>query len=235
VEEEEAWQREQALHMADFLEAGQFLPPYTLPKSPADLYRQQVAPLMKATPSTLVFEANKWQACNRLVPEPFERVIQRLPAEAYVGPEGPRGGPLGNPGEPVWFEMNHRLQAILKKQGRRAERRRKRRLRSKLLTGRAAKGGGKKSEGRSLREYFDKAALERAEGQAGLPGVASGEFLGKVHEQYLQRRERFEQQRFQVRGTARDLAIGEEPPPRVGRVVRPVYCPPPGMRTERLH
>merc|ERR1719343_1682243 len=114
---------------------------------------------------------------------------------------------MAHPNEAVWFEMGHRLQMILKKQGRRAERPKKR------------------SAGRELREYLDSYAAERARGQEDVPGQAAGEFLGKVHETYLQHREQLEQQRFQVRGTGGaavgNYSLGGESSPRAARIVRP--------------
>jgi len=209
-----------SLELTAFVEAASFLPAYKLPKKPEGLYQNQVEPIVKNTPSSILFEAKRWQMHNKLVPEPFERVQRKLPEGVDPGPKGPGVGPMGNPNEPVWFEMNHRLQAILKRQGRRAERRRKRKLRSKLLTGRT-KGLGKKSDGRNLREYLDKAALERAENQGDIPAKAPGEFLAKVQKEHLRRREAFLQRHFQE-------------PPAPLPVARPVYCPPPGARMEQV-
>merc|ERR1712039_185621 len=103
------------------------------------------------------------------------------------------------------------------KQGRRAERRKKRKQRSKLLRGRTRQPQ-KRSAGRELREYLDSYAAERARGQEDVPGQAAGEFLGKVHETYLQHREQLQQQRFQVRGTGGaavgNYSLGGESSPR---------------------
>merc|ERR1719510_1343516 len=105
------------------------------------------------TPGEVIFVTNKYQASHKLMKEPFEQVLKKLPELVRPGVEGPSLGPLNHPNEPVWFEMTHRLQTILKRQGRRAERRRKRKMRAKLATGHA-RGPAKRSDGRNLREYL---------------------------------------------------------------------------------
>lgn len=204
---------------ADVVDTAQLVPPYRLPRNPANLYEKQTAPLMKATPEAVVFQAKKFHEDQSRDWRPFERSERKIPAEIRPDHRGPATGPMTHPNDPIWCEMNHRLQNILKKQGRRAERRRKRRIRSKLFGGKGSKGG--KQTGRALREYLDRAAL-RAQGLSeGMEGDPSGEFLGKVQEQYLQRREALEAhtRRFQIPGpSSRDLQ---------SRVVRPVYMPPP--------
>jgi len=227
---------EEVAYITNFLEAAMLLPPYNLPKNPIDLYKKQTDPLMRDKPGSIVFAANKWQEENQLVLPPFERVLKKLPENIRPGDRGPAAGPMSQPNEPIWFEMAHRLQVILKKQGKRAERKRKRKMRAKLVRGRGSQPP-KRNEGRELREYFDRYAEERARGLQDAPGEPAGEFLGKVHERYLQRREGLEQNRFQVRGTGGNVVdvygLGESGSPRTQqRVVRPVYLPPPGAHTE---
>merc|ERR1712226_1299143 len=119
--------------------------------------------------------------------------------------------------------MNHHLQAILKRQGRRAERRRKRKLRSKLFRERP-QHSPKRSDGWELHDYFDRKASERAHGQKDGPGERTSEFTDKVHETDLVHRERMEMEKFQVRGIDRG-AVNRyswgQSPPRAARVVRP--------------
>jgi hypothetical protein len=209
--------------------------PYKLPRHPTHLYQQQADPLIKMLPQSIVHDVNKWQDSNALVPAPFERVLRRLPPEIRPSSAGPTGGPLHHPNEPIWFEMVHRLHGILKRQGRRAERRRKRRLRSKLFRGRTRHAPTKRDEGKELREYLDhhKAEVQSVplQQQATGAGVREpGEFLGKVHETYLMHRERAESRPFRVRGTGTHFAgkkgVGEMIRHKQA-VVRPVYVPPP--------
>jgi len=217
---------------AHCLEDAHFLPPYKLPKNPAELYQKQAGPLMATQPGHIVFNANKMQVENRLVPAPFEKSLRKLPSELLPqGSEAP-AGPLGHPQEPVWTEMHNRLQAILGKQSRRADRRRKRRARAKLLRGRSRQPP-KRSEGRELREYLDRAAAEHAQGVRDQPGTMGGEFLGKVHERWMSQRERAEMPRFRAgsvpsSGIGRHLYSLGESSPRAQHTVRPVYVPPPG-------
>mmetsp|Transcript_4269 Transcript_4269/g.7061 ORF Transcript_4269/g.7061 Transcript_4269/m.7061 type:complete len:828 (-) Transcript_4269:28-2511(-) len=219
-----------------------FAPPYKLPRNPADVFQKQTDPLLQMRPSSIVFNATKFHDGAPLVKEPFERVLRKLPADVRPGEEGPPGGPLSHPNEPVWFEMVHRLQGILKKQGRRAERRRKRKLRSKLFRGRSRTSGRKEDDGRKLREYFDRHAESRQETQGGSapPGTRSAlrsaggeygsEFLEKVHERYLVHRDRLESKPFRMYGLGGNRVgrrgVGELPE-RASHVVRPVYMPPP--------
>lgn len=219
-----------------------FAPPYKLPRNPADVFQKQTDPLVQMRPSSIVYNASKFHDGAPLVKEPFERVLRKLPADVRPGEEGPLGGPFSHPNEPVWFEMEHRLQGILKKQARRAERRRKRRLRSKLFRGRSRTTGRKEDEGRKLREYFDRYAEGRQEAQGGSapPGMRSAlrkagdeynsEFLEKVHERYLVHRDRLESKPFRMYGLGGSRVdrrgVGELPE-RAPHVVRPVYMPPP--------
>lgn len=168
------------------LAEGMTFPPcYTLPKKPGDVYHKQAEPWMQVDAGTLVFQTNRWQAENSLVTEPFKKSLAKLPMAVNPGPEGPLLGPLLHPTEPVWTELNGRLHAILRRQGKRADRRRKRRLRAKMLAGRAK--GGKRDESRGLREYFDREVMQRAEGQ--VDPTEKDDFMKKVHEQQLRRRE----------------------------------------------
>merc|ERR1712060_144851 len=132
--------------------------------------------------------------------------------------------------------MVHRLNGILKRQGRRAERRRKRRLRSKLFRGRSKSAAPKRDEGKELREYLDhqKGELQEAQlqRQSGVSGAqVPGEFLGKVHERYLINRERVESRPFRFRSSGEPIAgkkgVGEMFERKKHAVVRPVYVPPP--------
>lgn len=210
---------------------------YHLPKRPEDIYHQQTAPRMVQLPSGIVFNAKKAQ--GQVVVEPFGRSLRKMPEDARpLDAGGPEVGPLGHPNEPVWFEMRHRLKAILDKQSRRAERRRKRRVRAKLLRGRA-RPPPKRDQGRELREYLDRAAAERTGGQRDAPGVPPGEFMSRVHEQYQLHRERLDMPRFRSPsapgGAGMDRLprpLGACPSPRAQRVVRPVYIPPPHARAE---
>lgn len=208
--------------------------PYKLPRHPTGLYQQQTDPLVKLSPESIVFACQQWQSQNPLVNAPFERVLRKLPPNVRPSSVGPTVGPLKHPNEPIWFEMVHRLQGILKKQGRRADRRRKRRLRSKLFRGKARNAPTKRDEGKELREYLDRHKAEFQDEplqQVGGAGVQNpGEFLGKVHERYLINRERVESRPFFVRGPGTSFAgkkgIGDMVE-RKKAVVRPIYCPPP--------
>ncbi|CAJ1398959.1 unnamed protein product [Effrenium voratum] len=198
--EEYLWPEDEVIA---FLESPA-LPPYKMPKRPPEVYRKQAEPHMKGQPSWQVFEAQKYQSGQVLAP-PFARVLRKLPEEIRPGLDQQPPGPLAHPSEPVWHQMQHRLEVILRKQGRRAERRRKRRLRQRM--GKAPKP----SQGRKLREYLDRAFAEEE-----IPGDASGEFLAKVQERRIQERARAEE-RAQARGESQ-----------LRKVLRPVYVPPPG-------
>jgi hypothetical protein len=205
---------------------------YKLPRNPGDLYHRQVDALTRVGPQSVVYNAKKWQDSKPEVQQPFDRVLRKLPSDCRPSSEGPVCGPMLHPNEPIWFEMVHRLQGILKRQGRRADRRRKRRLRSKLFRGRSKNAIQKRDEGKELREYFDRARTERQ--QAPIDPVPSrensGEFLNKVHEHFLLHRERASDQPFRIKGTGNHRAgyhsIGDVAP-RKKQPVRPVYVPPP--------
>lgn len=220
----------EAVANANFFE-GSALPAYELPRKPADIYAKQTDPLLSIKPRSLVWEVNKFQAANPMLPEPFERVLRKLPEDVRPSPNEAPAGPMSHPSEPVWFSMQHRLAQILRKQGRRAEKRRKRRQRNKLFHGRPPKPQTtKRDEGRELREYLDRAFAEQARGaQEDLPGEANGEFLGKVHEGYLLRRDQLEQQRWKI-GAGPETQSGSNSLLRIPKVVRPVYVPPPDSR-----
>jgi len=227
VQDEEEEQLKDLEHAASFLDGVTF-PAYSMPKRPPEIYQKQVETLLSMKPTSLVYEVNKYQAANPMLGEPFERVLRKLPEHVRPLPDELPAGPMAHPSEPVWFEMQHRLEVILRKQGRRAERKRKRRIRNKIFHGRPPRPA-KKTEGRELREYLDRASA--AQGSQDVPGEASGEFLGKVHERYLQKCEQIEQDRFQVRGTGNHpvgRSIGGESLLRAPKVVRPIYVPPPG-------
>ncbi|CAL1142656.1 unnamed protein product [Cladocopium goreaui] len=196
------------VQVSAFLE-GAVLPSYQLPKKPPGVYRNQTEPLMKMRPSCMVFEAQKWQANTELLAPPFDRVLRKLPPDVRPGPGKMPPGPLAHPSEPVWFRMQHRLEVILRKQGRRAERRRKRRLRQRMFHGKPPKQS--QGLGRQLREYLD-----RSFAQEDTPGDANGEFLGKVQERYMQ--ERIKEEYAKARAKESVLR----------KVVRPIYVPPPG-------
>lgn len=220
----------EAVANANFFE-GSALPSYELPRKPAEIYAKQVGPLMSIKPANLVYEVNKFQTANPMLPEPFERVLRKLPEDVRPLPNEVPAGPMSHPSEPVWFSMQHRLEAILRKQGRRAEKRRKRRQRNKLFHGRPPKPqAAKRNEGRELREYFDRSFAEQGRGHD-VPGEANGEFLGKVHESYLVNRDQLEQKRWKVGGLGghpvEKHQIGSSML-RAPKVVRPVYVPPPG-------
>lgn len=223
-------ERSERRQAAPCLDDAHFLPPYQLPRRPEDLYHRQASPLMATKPSSIVFGANKFQAEHRLVPDPFNRALRKLSGDIRPPAEGPDVGPLGHAGEPIWGAMNNRLQLILDKQARRTDRRRKRRIRSKLQRGRSGKP--KRSEGRELREYLDRCAAERAQGVRDPPGVPSGEFLGKVHERYQQHRERLEQPRFCMPSAAGRTGVDRyihplgTSSPRAQCAPKPVYIPP---------
>eukprot|EP00927_Polykrikos_kofoidii_P051043 TRINITY_DN44859_c0_g1_i1.p1 TRINITY_DN44859_c0_g1~~TRINITY_DN44859_c0_g1_i1.p1 ORF type:complete len:742 (+),score=102.24 TRINITY_DN44859_c0_g1_i1:137-2362(+) len=212
------------------LEEVKLLPPYRLPLKPAGLYSKQTEPALKVNPGNLVWDITQKQKNQTLVGEAFERSINKLPEHLRPQSEGPALGPLGHPSEPVWFEMAHRLQVILKRQGRRADRRRKRRMRSKLFRGRVKNKPEQRTDGQGLREYLSGNAFENGQGYQSGPGEASGEFLGKVQERYLQNRDRLEALPFRYRGTGGAVVdvygIGKVPA-RPKLVVRPVYVPPP--------
>jgi len=222
--------------LADFLAT----PPYTLPRHPTKLYHHQTDPLIKMLPQSVVYNCQKWQAEHPLVDAPFERVLRKLPPDIRPSSAGPDVGPMHHPNEPIWFEMTHRLHGILKRQGRRANIRRKRRLRSKLFRGRSKHAPTKRDEGKELREYLDrhKAEVQDAPLQqtAGVGAREPGEFLGRVHEQYLLQRERVESRPFRVKGVGEKYAgkkgVGEIIE-RKQAVVRPVYVPPPSSMMGR--
>lgn len=203
--------------------------PYKLPRHPTKLYREQTEALIKMSPDSIVYACQQWQDKHPLVNTPFDRVLRKLPPNVRPTSAGPTVGPMLNPNEPIWFEMTHRLHGILKRQGKRAERRRKRRLRSKLFKGRAKNAPSKRDEGKELRDYLDKHAFD-AQGEATTGVSAPGEFLEKVHEKYLIRKEQIESKPFRIRGVENSLpgtrGIGETTM-RKPRVVRPVYVPPP--------
>lgn len=214
----------------NLLEAASLLPTYQLPKKPRDVYQRQVDPLMMR-PAAVVGQTNLYQDKHQLLGQPFERVLKKLskdirPADGCTPP-----GPMGHPNEPVWFAMQHRLEGILRKQERRADRKRKRRLRAKLLRGQPLSQS--RVAGRDLRDYLDRAAAERSMGLQDPPGEMAGEFLGKVHEQYMQRKAQIETERFQVRNLGGSLGqspIAAASSPRILPAVRPVYMPPPGAK-----
>lgn len=226
----------QVQNALSFLVDTPWSPPYQLPRNPADLYSKQTGPMVKVWPQSVVYAVNKWQDANPLVQQPFERVLRQLPADVRPSSAGPTGGPMLHPNEPIWFEMAHRLHGILRRQGRRAERRKKRRLRSKLFRGRSRHAPTKRDEGKELREYLDRQKAELGAAQSrerlGGPGAARepGEFLGRVHENYLVHRERAESQPFRFRGVGSKFAgkkgVGEMLETKKA-VVRPVYVPPP--------
>lgn len=219
----------EAVANANFFE-GSALPSYELPRKPAGIYAKQVGPLMSIKPGNLVYEVNKFQTANPMLPEPFERTLRKLPEDVRPLPNEVPAGPMSHPSEPVWFSMQHRLEAILRKQGRRVEKRRKRRQRNKLFHGRPPKPqAAKRNEGRELREYFDRSFAEQGRGHD-VPGEANGEFLGKVHESYMVNRDQLET-RWKVGGLGghpvEKYQIGSSML-RAPKVVRPVYVPPPG-------
>eukprot|EP00401_Gymnodinium_catenatum_P037811 CAMPEP_0117493630 /NCGR_PEP_ID=MMETSP0784-20121206/19196_1 /TAXON_ID=39447 /ORGANISM="" /LENGTH=710 /DNA_ID=CAMNT_0005288487 /DNA_START=42 /DNA_END=2174 /DNA_ORIENTATION=+ len=201
---------------------------YRLPNKPVDLYKMQWERGLKLKPSNVVYDARRTYSKNTMVSEPFDRSLKRLPEHFRPQSEGPAFGPLAHPTEPVWFNMAHRLQAILKRQGRRAERRRKKRLRAKLTRSRSRKTESRR-EVQELRHYLDGKALEHMRGTCDQPGEANGDFLRKVHERYLLHQDRLETKPFRYSGTggARvDVYSMGETAPRPQAVVRPIYVPP---------
>eukprot|EP00931_Biecheleriopsis_adriatica_P008126 TRINITY_DN109355_c0_g1_i1.p1 TRINITY_DN109355_c0_g1~~TRINITY_DN109355_c0_g1_i1.p1 ORF type:complete len:716 (-),score=144.34 TRINITY_DN109355_c0_g1_i1:89-1969(-) len=200
------------------------LPSYKMPKKPAEVYNKQVGPLISMKPSHIIFDATKNQAANPMLGEPFDRVMRKLPETVRPASGEVPAGPMAHPSEPVWHEMQHRLEAILRKQGRRAERKRKKRLRQKMFHGRPPRSE-KRSEGRNLREYLDQSLAEHMNG-ADVPGHANGEFLGKVQEKYQVHKSKLEQRSFKVYGSTGG-PLGESLL-RTPQVVRPIYVPPPG-------
>jgi len=191
---------------------------YRLPSRPRGLYQNKVDPVIGKTPQVIGFEAKRSQwllAKSRAARHDvdFERVLSLLPEKLQPVEEvrTPRG-PLGHPSEPVWFEMGHRLHQILKKQGKRAERRKKRRIRLKLsgLTTR------KPDAGRDLRSFLD---ADQAGGST---------FIDRVEENFFKDSFRVKvQERFLVPGAVSTKpgvpSVGEiHSPRRRPRVVRPV-------------
>eukprot|EP00928_Gymnodinium_smaydae_P028771 TRINITY_DN21851_c0_g2_i1.p1 TRINITY_DN21851_c0_g2~~TRINITY_DN21851_c0_g2_i1.p1 ORF type:complete len:810 (+),score=83.49 TRINITY_DN21851_c0_g2_i1:83-2431(+) len=212
------------------LDGAAISPAYLLPTRLEDVYKAQLEKSLKVKPSSVVYAADKRAALGpKLVQEPFTRSLRKLPQHLRPESDGPERGPLQHPSEPVWFEMQHRLQLILKRQGRRAERRRKRWVRAKLMRGRGKKVD-MRNDGMELREYLDVKAAEHSKGVLAQPGEIAGEFLGKVHERYLLNRDRLEAKPFRYRGTGGAVVdvygVGKIPP-RPAPVVRPVYVPPP--------
>jgi len=237
IDEVDAADEKQMLQQAiSFLLDAPTAVPYKLPRHPTHLYHQQTDLMIKMAPHSVVWEVNKWQDANPLVTEPFERVLRKLPEEVRPSSAGPIGGPFLHPNEPIWFEMVHRLNGILKRQGRRADRRKKRRLKSKLFRGRSKHAPTKRDEGKDLREYLDKhkEEMQQPPDPQHPGGRAPGEFLGKVHENYIINREVAESQPFRFRspeGPGTAYSGGKKNmsamPPRKQKVVRPVYVPPP--------
>lgn len=215
-----------------FLGGQTLCPAYQLPHKTAHVYKEQVATALNITPRTLVFNARKWQAERPLIVEPFARSLRKLPEKSRPQSGVPTCGPLGSPNEPVWSELSHRLQTILKRQGRRAERRRKRRIQSKLFPGKTRKAE-MRNEGAMLRAYLDTKKAEHASGMRAPPGLPDGEFLEKVHEQYILKKDAMEAKPFRYLGSAGnvvDVHGVPNPPQRAAQVVRPIYCPPPPGR-----
>lgn len=207
------------------LEAQAVLPAYALPRAPAEVYKSQVEPLLRCTASELIHKAIVEYLQAKAQQEPFGRVLKKISDTSR--PDGPgtqpraSGGPLAKPTEPLWGEMNSRLQTILEKQGRRAERRKKRRAKARQRGGLRPP---KATPGRELREYLDRhAAAMQAE------GAARSEFVERVHEKQqmkhqLQRDKDWEfRDRFHGSLVADGFCDGSQ-------VIRPIYVPPPGAR-----
>jgi hypothetical protein len=202
--------------------------PYNLPQDPASLYKKQTEAMLRVKPGDVAFAVNLQARAPQSKEARFERILSQLPATVRPPPQGPAVGPMAHPNEPIWFEMNHQLHIILKKVRKRVERRRKRKLRSKLFRGRSIRGQ-KQDEGAELRQYLDECKADH-EANGGDP--LRSEFLAKVHERYLLQREGMRQQPFRVHGTSsgnhhpRQFGIGQVPD-KPKRAVRPVYVPPP--------
>merc|ERR1719375_2752679 len=93
---------------------------YRLPKSPSGLYKEQTCLAGRLKPSGVIHGV--YEEDNKKPKKaPFDRVLDKLPDNARPGDRGPEYGPMEQPNEMVWFEMNHRLHGILKKAGRRLE------------------------------------------------------------------------------------------------------------------
>jgi len=216
-------------------------PTYRLPASPQNLYQYQTRPLLRTLPSDVVYSATLAAKAPKETEPPFQRILRKLPegveppAQGRGLGDGPVVGPMTQPNEPIWFEMAHRLNAILKKAGRRNERRKKRRLRSKLFRGRTRRAPKGTDDGRELREYLDRCAEEFENASAGGPGSprqgeATGEFLGKVHEKFLQSQGRMDRRPFHIVGVGSrnpfldSIGKGRQ---RAQQPVRPIYIPPP--------
>mmetsp|Transcript_67768 Transcript_67768/g.107394 ORF Transcript_67768/g.107394 Transcript_67768/m.107394 type:complete len:705 (-) Transcript_67768:136-2250(-) len=208
--------------------------PYKLPRNPAELYHKQIHSLTRVTPSSVIYNANKWQDSQPLVQMPFDRVMRKIPSSIRPSSAGPVYGPLHHPNEPIWFEMVHRLQGILRKQGKRAERRRRRRVKSRLFKGRSRHEPQKRDEGKQLREYLDRAGAE-LNGPNLQKATADnpGEFLNKVQEKYLVNQERLEYRPFRMRGVNSGKEGMSDTVERKRHVVRPVYVPPPPSSLSR--
>lgn len=209
--------------------------PYSLPTDPGSLYTKQTESMLRVKPGDVTFAVNLQARAPQPKEARFERILGQLETKGVrPPPQGPSVGPMAHPNEPIWFEMNHRLHVLLTKVRKRVERRRKRKLRSKLFRGRS-KRGQQIDAGADLRQYLDECKAEH-EAHGGDP--LRSEFLAKVHERYLLQREGMKQQAFRVRGASsgnhhpRQFGIGEVPD-RPKRAVRPVYVPPPASSMPR--
>eukprot|EP00746_Dinoflagellata_sp_MGD_P166967 gnl/MRDRNA2_/MRDRNA2_97227_c0_seq1.p1 gnl/MRDRNA2_/MRDRNA2_97227_c0~~gnl/MRDRNA2_/MRDRNA2_97227_c0_seq1.p1 ORF type:complete len:708 (-),score=133.16 gnl/MRDRNA2_/MRDRNA2_97227_c0_seq1:168-2291(-) len=209
--------------------------PYSLPQDPGSLYKKQTEAMLRVKPGDVCFAVNLQARAPQPKEARFERILSKLEEKGVrPPPQGPAVGPMEHPNEPIWFEMNHRLHVTLTKVRKRVERRRKRKLRSKLFRGRSIRGQ-QTDAGQELRQYLDECKAEH-EASGGDP--LRSEFLAKVHERYLLQREGMQQQPFRVRGTSsgnhhpRQIGIGDVPE-RPKRAVRPVYVPPPASTMPR--
>jgi len=144
-------------------EEGRLLPLYQLPKRPDGLYKRQVDPFTCARPVDIVTDVRKQQ--EPMLQPPFERSLRRLRPEIRPPANGPSPslGPFNKPHEPVWTEMGRRLQTILQKQARRADRKQRRTLRAKQRGGRTLRQAPRAGAGRRLREFLDSAAADAEE------------------------------------------------------------------------
>merc|ERR1719265_959087 len=108
-------------------------PPYKLPKDCPDVYKQQWQPILRQKPGNVAYVVSEHNYELSRRSNPFERSLRRL---QQISPTevDPALSPSPDARDRSLAEIQkRRLQAIMKRQGKRAERRRKRRAKSSLF------------------------------------------------------------------------------------------------------
>lgn len=139
-------------------------PPYKLPKDCPDVYKKQWQPILRQKPGHVAYVLGNRKYEQTRGCKPFGRCLQRMPQELGPTEDGPINGPMAIKPDPLFPEMQKRLEVIMRKQGKRADRRRKRRNRSRRLHDRN-KASSKHGElFRELVRAFDSPALSDVHG-----------------------------------------------------------------------